>query len=283
MGKSVMHRWTILASGSLIGVFLVAAPIGAQQAATSAGSPAYAIQTDPVKPSPGIAAQPGTENTLPGIATQPGDDDDDSLELAPQNADAKPRPDNDDMSADREFTPAEEYAKLERNFQPRSNDNGKPPYLGITVRYTTLCYLGMEEDGLEVMSVNPDGPAGLAGVTGMQPSTKLGVVGATAGSLLGPVTFLVRPLLERAGALGRGGDLIVAVDDRRVRKTEDLDKAIKDLKPGDTMYVTIIRPLPGGSHKTMKIAIKIGQVNQPIAKADAAPPASPKSSESNAY
>ncbi len=281
-----MHRWTILASGSLIGSFLLgflltAAPSGAQQAVTPSGAPAFGIQTEPEKSPPGIAAQPGADKTSPGIAAQP-DGDDDSLEIAPQDSDTQPKPGSDDFSSDREFTPAEEYAKLDRNFQPSSNESRKPPYLGITVRYTTLCYLGQEEDGLEVMSVNPNGPAGLAGVTGMQPSTKLGMIGATAGNLLGPVTFLVTPLLERAGALGRGGDLIVAVDDRRVRKTEDLENAMKQLKPGDTMWITVIRPLPGGAHKSFKIAIKIGQVNQPVANAEAAPPAS-SSSESNAY
>ena len=42
--------------------------------------------------------------------------------------------------------------------------------------------------------------------------------------------------------MGQGGDLIIAVDGKRVRDQSDLETAMARLKPGDTMYLTVIRP-----------------------------------------
>jgi S1-C subfamily serine protease len=66
--------------------------------------------------------------------------------------------------------------------------------------------------------------------------------------------------------MGHGGDLIVAVDDRRVRDQSDLESAMARLKPGDTMYLTVIRP-DGNSHQTIKIAVRVGAAGEPIANA----------------
>ena len=64
-------------------------------------------------------------------------------------------------------------------------------------------------------------------------------------------------MLRKSGALGTGGDLIVAVDDVRVRTREEILHALGHLKPGDTTYITVIRPLAGGYHRTMRIALHI--------------------------
>ena len=70
--------------------------------------------------------------------------------------------------------------------------------------------------------------------------------------------------------MGQGGDLIVAIDDKRVRDQSDLETAMARLKPGDTMYLTVIRPDGSGDrvpHKTIKIAVHVGAVGEPIANA----------------
>jgi S1-C subfamily serine protease len=61
------------------------------------------------------------------------------------------------------------------------------------------------------------------------------------------------------------GDLIVAVDDRRVRTEEEFMRAIDPLRAGDTVYVTVIRPLVGGSHQTLRIAMHIDETLPPSA------------------
>ena len=71
--------------------------------------------------------------------------------------------------------------------------------------------------------------------------------------------------------MGQGGDLIVAVDDKRVRDQSDLESAMSRLKPGDTMYLTVIRPDGTDEHTSrtgrLKIAVKVGAVGEPIANA----------------
>ena len=98
-------------------------------------------------------------------------------------------------------------------------------------------------------------------------------VGAAVRTLTGILPFgadLANKALSSSGAMGQGGDLIVAVDDKRVRDQSDLETAMSRLKPGDTMYLTVIRP--DGSderapHKTIKIAVHVGAVGEPIANA----------------
>src|SRR5258708_33817710 len=113
--------------------------------------------------------------------------------------------------------------------------------------------MGMEEHGLEVVSVDPNSPAATAGLQGATGMTAAGAAGTTAGTMLGPLSLLVTPLLAKGGALGTSGDLVVAVDDRRVRSQSDLDYPMGRLKPGATMYLTVSRPV-GNPHKAMTIA-----------------------------
>lgn len=231
-----------------------------------------------------MGSERGEDSANPATAGQGGSDDT-TLEIAPQPGTRMPKPGVEEIPGDRNFRPGEDNASVEPNFRPHTeNDTGnsdgnangdsnsesyrphRRPYLGITVRYTTQCYLGMEERGLEVETVDPNSPAAQAGLQATTGMTAIGAAGTTASGMLGPLNMLVMPLLEHGGALGQGGDLIVAVDDRRVRDQGDLETAMARLKPGDTMYLTVIRP-DGRSHKTMKIAVKVGAVGEPIANA----------------
>lgn len=211
----------------------------------------------------------------PAMAPQGGENDS-TLEVAPQPGLTLPKPKVDEVPGGRSFRPDSDSASINPNFQPDTENgdssrssHGKP-YLGIQVQYTTQCYLGMEEHGLEVLKIDPNSPAWAAGLHAQTGMTALGAAGVTAGTLLGPLDVVVNGLLNKAGSLGIGGDLIVAVDDKRVRNQDDLENEIAQLKPGDTMYLTVIRPMAGGQHKTMKIAVKVGEWGQPVA--NAAPP-----------
>lgn len=179
-----------------------------------------------------------------------------TLEVAPQPSADTPPPGVNEIPTDRQFRKSEDLAALDRNFRPQ-RDGDHHPYLGASLEYTTQCYLGMEEHGFEVMSVYPGSPADKAGLQGKRPVQPLGVVGGIASMALPPVAMLAVPLLRRAGAMGGDGDLIVAVDDQRVRNEPELMNALGHLRPGDTTYVTVIRPLPGGAHRTMRIAMHL--------------------------
>ncbi|HUA33901.1 MAG TPA: PDZ domain-containing protein [Candidatus Binataceae bacterium] len=212
---------------------------------------------------PSIASQAEASRELPMIAPQSAPSPNAMLELEPQPREAK-APEIDQLPVDRIFKQAQAESAPKPETAAHQSGTIRRPYLGIRVQYTTKCYLGMEENGLEVISVYPGGPGSVGGLKGMTPVSPLGVVG---GALLGPIAGLLEP----TGAFGMDGDLIVAVDDERVRSKDDLDAAMLKLKPGDTMYLTIIRPLPGGNHKTMKIAVNIGRETFEVA-ASAPPP-----------
>ena len=218
-------------------------------------------------------SQSGGNSTNPGIAGQGGSDA--TLEIAPQPGLAAPKPGVQEIPGGRNFNPGENNASVEPNFLPKTEngtgngDSNRPhprPYLGITVQYTTQCYLGMEEHGLEVLTIDPNSPAAQAGLRARSGMSAIGAAVSTLTGILPGGSILANKALGSSGAMGQGGDLIVAVDDRRVRDQSDLESAMARLKPGDTMYLTVVRP-EGNSHKTIKIAVRVGAVGEPIANA----------------
>jgi hypothetical protein len=162
--------------------------------------------------------------------------------------------------------------------QPAAASNPHRPYLGIAVQtiYSNDRPGGVVA-GLEVVSVDPGSPAETAGLRGRTKMTSLGESGATAGALVPPLNLFVMPLLKKTGSLGQGGDLIIAIDDRRVLNDFDLQSELAALKPGDLIYFSVVRTMADGSHKTLKLPIKLGDadsaVAQPGASSDAPPPA----------
>jgi len=154
--------------------------------------------------------------------------------------------------------------------------NPHRPYLGIAVQtiYSNDRPGGVIA-GLEVVSVDRNSPAEIAGLRGRTKMTSLGESGATAGALVPPLNLFVMPLLKKTGSLGQGGDLIVAIDDRRVLNDFDLQAELATLKPGDVIYFTIMRAMADGSQKTLKLPIKLGDADQAVAKAGASDDAPP--------
>ena len=229
-----------------------------------------------------------------------GSSDDTTLEIAPQPGLSQPKPAVREIPSDRDFNPREDDSSVERNFRPgtengtgnlesnvNNNLNNNPdnnldssrpharPYLGITVQYETKCYQGGEEHGLEVLTIDPNSPAAHAGLQARSGITAVGAAITTLSAFIPGGSILATKALGSTGAVGQGGDLIVAVDDKRVRDQSDLETAMARLKPGDTMYLTVIRP--DGSderapHKTIKIAVRVGAVGEPIANAAPAGP-----------
>ncbi|MGH7933725.1 MAG: PDZ domain-containing protein [Candidatus Binataceae bacterium] len=154
----------------------------------------------------------------------------------------------------------------------------KRPYLGIGVQYIfTHKPLGQVVEGLEVVSVDRGSPADRAGLRGRGAMTKIGASGATAGALVPPLEILMMPLLKKSGQLGTGGDLIVAIDDHRVERQDDLANALNQLKPGQTVYFTVVRPMADGTQETLKIPVKLGRPGEDAANASASARAAPGS------
>jgi len=211
---------------------------------------------------PGVAAQPGGAlPPNPGLAHQ--GDNDATLEISPQTGIRPPSGSSNEIPSNREFRPGDDTASVNREFRPGEQDRGDQTgkgksCLGITVKYTNYCFKGAEEHGLEVTSIDSNSPAEQAGLKAT--GDKGGVISAaeTASAFLGPIQMLTNGLFEKAEQ-GNRGDLIVAIDDQRVRSQADLDDIMAKTRPGDSLYFTVIRPLPGGDHKTMKIAVNVGK------------------------
>ncbi len=230
--------------------------------------------------------QGGGASAAPGIAGQGGSDDA-TLEIAPQPGLTAPRPAVKEIPSDRNFNPGENNTSVEPNYRPGTENgtgdvqsnvsnnlgNSRPharPYLGITVQYVSKCYNGGEEHGLEVLTIDPNSPASQAGLHARSGMTAIGAAVSTLTGILPFGAALSNKALSTSGAMGQGGDLIVAVDDKRVRDQSDLENAMSQLKPGDTMYLTVIRPNGTDEHThgpPLRIAVRVGAVGEPIANA----------------
>ena len=202
-------------------------------------------------------------------AHDPAAPSDQTLEIAPRIAPTPPAaeptpaspPDapGNDAAASRDGPPG----------APQETAPAKRPYLGIAVQtiYANDRPNGLVA-GLEVVSVDRDSPAAVAGLRGRTKMTSMGESGATVGSLMPPLNLFMMPLLKKTGSLGQGGDLIVAIDDRRVINDFDLQSELESLKPGDLIYLTITRAMTDGSKKTLKLPIKLGGAEHAAADAD---------------
>ena len=228
------------------------------------------------------AAQPSSGASSQAPARQPGESGT-ALEIAPQPSAKVPAPDNRETAEERAFRQSREaeIAKLNRNFHPHNpDDEHHRPYLGIDLEYTTQCYSGVEEHGLEVINVYPNSPAARAGLIARTGSTPAGDLSALGSVLLGPVALVTFPLLRKSGALGTPGDVIVAVDDMRVRNESEILTALGHIKAGDTAYITVIRPIPGGGHQSMRLKLHIDHETDAAGNTIPAPGASPAAAPS---
>jgi hypothetical protein len=242
-------RCVRLALGCLL-LFLLSAPAAGAE--------------DSVPSSPAALARQPNDSNSPVLKSQPHADAP-TLELAPQPSVAASPSNSSSETAARKFQQSDDVAALNREFKKTQPDDGRRPYLGVELEYTTQCLFGMEMHGFEVVSVAPNSPAGHAGLQARKPATALGNLAALGSVLAFPVGLFTVPRLRRSGALGMPGDLIVAVDDRRVRTEEEFMHAIDPLRAGDTVYVTVIRPIVGGSHQTLRIAMHIDETLPPSA------------------
>jgi len=191
-------------------------------------------------------------------------DPDQTLEIAPRIAPSTPAAAPSPLAPDDiPPVPTSGVPAAELNPQAPQDADRKRPYLGISAQYVVShATPGHEVHGLEVVSVDSKSPAEHAGLRGRGSMTSLGASGATAGALMPPLDLVVMPLLKKSGQLGDGGDLIVAVDDKRIDSEADLETELDMLKPGDTIYLTIVRPQPDGSRETLKMPVKLGDASQ---------------------
>jgi PDZ domain len=228
--------------------------------------PEAGAQTTPANQSlsapPGLPANPGVNpppSPLPppvAVVTPAAADDDRTLEVAPRIIPIVPSPGE-------ETEPAEGEAADNSGGTPLSLGSAAHgrPYLGVSVQPALVRFHRQEIRGLEIIEVDKGSPAERAGLTAPAGMTTVGATGQTAGFFLGPVGLLMSPLLARSGQLGATGDMIVAVDDQRVRAGADMNRALAQLAPGDTVWFTLMRIRPDGKVKNEKVPVVLGSAD----------------------
>ena len=226
-----------------------------------------------------IATPPPSQASASSVVAQAGSDQ--TLEIAPRvappppAAEPLPEPTEDANLNDHAASPDDANAIV----QSTPPGNASRPYLGIGVQSIySNDRPGRVIAGLEVVSVDRNSPAAIAGLHGRGKMTAVGESGATVGAMMPPLNLFVMPLLKKTGSLGEGGDLIVAIDDRRVSNDLDLQSELASLKPGDTIYLTIVRATKDGPQQTLKVPIKLGDASKAVANADENAGARPSSS-----
>jgi S1-C subfamily serine protease len=220
------------------------APLLPENSLTAPGIPA--TRTLEIKPR--MVAAPS-----PAPAASPDSEDSESVNEAVSDATG---------TADDAINTVAMEKELAREAPAEPAANASRPYLGLDAQYIVSHDTPWNPvQGLEVVSVDHGSPAEKAGLRGRSEMTSMGETGATASTLMPPLNLIVMPLLKKSGSLGQSGDLIVAIDDKRVESPTALNDELAGLKPGDTIYLTVTRTI-GGKSETVKLPVKLAGTQQ---------------------
>jgi S1-C subfamily serine protease len=100
---------------------------------------------------------------------------------------------------------------------------------------------GPSVTGIKVISVDPNGPAAIAGLQSerMIGRTALTAALAVGGMVFPPVMFMA--ILVSQGDVGESHDFIIAVDGERTRNVADLQDALSREDGGEIVYLVVAR------------------------------------------
>ena len=100
---------------------------------------------------------------------------------------------------------------------------------------------GEEADGLLVIAVAKDSPAAEAGLHAYSNTRHDMITGLAIGAaMFFPPAILLIPALDYA-AVGQSYDLIIGVDGSRVRNFLDFEDRIRNIQPGEMIYLSVVR------------------------------------------
>jgi S1-C subfamily serine protease len=124
---------------------------------------------------------------------------------------------------------------------PDFADTHKVPLIGIEVSNgRSELKSGVRPAGIEIHKVLPDGPGAAAGLQGRRAAVQVALVALTVGGLFFPPAGMLGAIMMQHSDIGQSLDLIIAVDGQRTRNVGELESALSQTEPGETVYLTIV-------------------------------------------
>ncbi|MBI3300536.1 MAG: PDZ domain-containing protein [Deltaproteobacteria bacterium] len=140
-------------------------------------------------------------------------------------------------------TPSSQSAEVARS----TNTLARPAYLGVTGQTALTCRYPA---GVRISHVIEGSPAHQAGLQGE--ATLSWKQAVASGLALSPAAPLVLPFITKSEH-GGSGDLILAVDGKRVHNREEFEQEMGRFRPGDVVYFSVLR----GEHGLQQVPVHL--------------------------
>ena len=226
-------------SGAGAPIAKAAAPLAARTAIAPSADSATAAG-----PSNMVATPPDLDNAQPGIAEIPPANSADASQQQQQSSAVDSQPSNESSEVARyqeeqSGLPPEQLRRLQ---QFDSEGELSTPF-GMQLREARRTLKsGEEADGLLVTAVEKGSPAAAVGLRAYKHNvhdalTAAAMVGAV---FSGGLAVVVIPALDYM-QVGESYDLIIGVDGSRVTNFLDFQDRMRDLQPGEVIYLSVVR------------------------------------------
>jgi len=162
---------------------------------------------------------------------------------------------NDDTLNYQRFQNPELYEPQLHSLQEFINEQDNSSSIGVEVREDQRkLQSGEQAAGLLIIGVTSGSPAAKAGLHAHTDTARNVLEGAAvAGSMVFPPAVLLIPILANV-PVGDSYDLIIAVDGWRVTNFIEFEDRMRDLQPGEIVYLTVVR-----DGKRLQVPVQVPQ------------------------
>jgi hypothetical protein len=235
----------------------VPAPIAEADASTAARNPlaSSAAPSAASSPSNMVASPADIDAPAPGTAEIPASVSTDATqqEHSPNPIGSQPVADSQSSADAQQANDVARYEEEQSGIPPGQLGNGQQGFgndgelttpFGMQLREARRSLKsGEEADGLLITEVTKDGPAAQVGLRPYSHRVHDALAGAAmVGSLVpfGQAAILLIPMLDYM-QVGETYDMIIGVDGSRVTNFLDFQDHMKDLQPGEVVYLSVLR------------------------------------------
>jgi hypothetical protein len=144
-----------------------------------------------------------------------------------------------------------------RSLQDFINEGDESSPIGVDLREEQRkLNSGEVANGLLIIGVHDGSPAAKVGLHAYRRTARNVLEGvAVAATLFFPPAVLAVPLLDQAN-FGESYDMIIGVDGTRVSNFMDFEDSMRNLQPGETVYLSIVR-----NGDRMQVPVRVGSMS----------------------